>query len=213
MIKTFDNIKALFFDWDNTLVDAWPVLLTATNFTRNHFGLSPVSLDDLKILARSSTRESFPKNFGEKWQLAQDLFYSQVQNNAHLLQIFPQTKNFLKSVNKKNLKTALISNKLNTLLKKEVAEFNLHFDIILGSGDAPFDKPAKNMGSIALEKLNLQPHEVIYIGDSITDWQFAENLGMLTIAIGNEKFTGPILARFNTHVEAFSFLESNLKSL
>src|SRR3989338_7984807 len=98
-MNSFEKIKAIFFDWDNTLVDAWPVLLAATNITRQKFGLEPVDLAQLKILARQSTREGFPKTYGKNWQQAQKIFYIAINENAALLKLFPQTPALLNTLN------------------------------------------------------------------------------------------------------------------
>lgn len=209
-MNSFEKIKAVFFDWDNTLVDAWPVLLAATNITRQKFGLETVSLAQIKILARQSTREGFPKAYGENWQQAQNIFYNAINENATLLKIFPQTPSLLKKLKSAGIKTALISNKLNTLLHSEVQEMNLQFDIVLGAGDAPKDKPHPEMGIVALKKLNLQPNEVVYIGDSVTDWLFAKSLNIPAIAIGDDEYQGSLMARFATPEIAFDFLIQNL---
>ena len=77
----FENkFKAVFFDWDNTIVDTWPILLKATNAVLNHFNLSSISLDEVKIRARLSTRESFPEKFGDRWQEAQEIFYQAIDD-------------------------------------------------------------------------------------------------------------------------------------
>lgn len=209
-MNSFEKIKAVFFDWDNTLVDAWPVLLAATNITRQKFGLETVSLAQIKILARQSTREGFPKTYGENWQQAQNIFYNAINENAKLLKIFPQTPSLLHKLKSAGIKTALISNKLNTLLHSEVQEMNLQFDIVLGAGDAPKDKPHPEMGIVALKKLNLQTNEVIYIGDSVTDWLFAKSLNIPAIAIGDDEYQGSLMERFATPEIAFDFLIQNL---
>lgn len=209
-MNAFEKIKAVFFDWDNTLVDAWPVLLAATNIVRQEFGLEAVEIAQLKILARQSTREGFPQTYGENWQQAQKIFYKAIAENAALLKLFPQTPFLLNTLKSAGIKTALISNKLNTLLHKEVTEMALQFDVVLGAGDAPKDKPHPEMGIIALQKLNLQPHEVIYIGDSVTDWLFAKSLNMPAIAIGGDEYEGSLMARFETSEIAFDFLIQNL---
>jgi phosphoglycolate phosphatase len=209
-MNSFEKIKAVFFDWDNTLVDAWPVLLAATNITRQKFGLETVSLAQIKILARQSTREGFPKTYGENWQQAQNIFYNAINKHAKLLKVFPQTPSLLQKLKSAGIKIALISNKLNTLLHSEVQEMNLQFDIVLGAGDAQKDKPHPEMGIVALKKLNLQPNEVIYIGDSVTDWLFAKSLNMPAIAIGDDEYQGSLMERFATPEIAFDFLIQNL---
>ena len=58
-MKNINNpptFRAVFFDWDNTLVDTWPILFRATNVTLKHFGLSEVSMEEVKIRGRLASR-------------------------------------------------------------------------------------------------------------------------------------------------------------
>jgi phosphoglycolate phosphatase len=180
---TFRNFKAIFFDWDNTLVDTWPVLLDSSNAVLRHFGKSEISLEEVKIRARLSSRESFPEQFGESWEN---------------IKLFDGAASLIESLKKSNKIVVIISNKKKDLLRSEVKRFGISNDLILGSGDATFDKPHPEMGIIALKHFQLQPNEVVYVGDSITDWNFAKNLDMPAIAIGDEAYEGPLLARFSS---------------
>ena len=192
------KFKAVFFDWDNTLVDAWPVLLKSTNEALLHFGLPALTLAEVKINARASTREGFPKQFGEKWQEAQDVFYKAVHTYSNELRLYDGVAEKLELLKSSNYKVAIISNKKNKILHEEIKQFNIPSDLVLGSGDTAYDKPHPEMGLIALNHFGLTSKEVIYVGDSITDWLFASNLNMPAIAIGDDAYEGQLLARFDS---------------
>lgn len=195
----FENkFKAVFFDWDNTIVDTWPILLKATNAVLNHFNLSSISLDEVKIRARLSTRESFPEKFGDRWQEAQEIFYQAIDDGKAELKIYNDVMPKMKQLHNNGYKIAIISNKRNDMLRDEISNFKIPNDLILGSGDTEYDKPNPEMGIIALKYFGLKAKEAVYIGDSITDWEFAKNLNMPAIAIGNEHYDGPLLARFDS---------------
>jgi len=195
---TFRNFKAIFFDWDNTLVDTWPVLLDSSNAVLRHFGKSEISLEEVKIRARLSSRESFPEQFGESWEEALSIFYKAIDANKENIKLFDGAASLIESLKKSNKIVVIISNKKKDLLRSEVKRFGISNDLILGSGDATFDKPHPEMGIIALKHFQLQPNEVVYVGDSITDWNFAKNLDMPAIAIGDKAYEGPILAKFSS---------------
>ena len=57
--------RAFLFDWDNTLVDSWPIIHDALNVTLTAFGKEPWSLDETRSRVRKSMRDSFPKLFGD----------------------------------------------------------------------------------------------------------------------------------------------------
>ncbi len=192
------KFKAVFFDWDNTLVDAWPILLKSTNEVLQHFGLPTLTLAEVKINARSSTREGFPKQFGENWQEAQEIFYNAVHDYKDELRLYDGVAEKLQLLKNADYKVAIISNKKNKILHEEIKQFNISSDLVLGSGDTAYDKPHPEMGLIALNHFGLGAKEVVYVGDSITDWVFASNLNMPAIAIGDDAYDGQLLARFDS---------------
>ena len=52
--------KAVLFDWDNTLVDTWPVIHYALNSTFLAFEKEAWSIDDTMERVRLSLRDAFP---------------------------------------------------------------------------------------------------------------------------------------------------------
>ena len=203
MLRPF---RAVFFDWDNTLVDTWPIIFKASNAALKHFGLPQVTLEEIKIRARLSTREGFPKLFGKNWKEAQAIFYQTIFENKDDIKLYDNVHTLLESLRKSGYTTAIISNKRSELLHEEIERFNISSDLTLGSGDSAYDKPHPEMGLIALKHFNLQAHEAVYVGDSVTDWIFAKNLDMAAIAIGDDAYDGPLLARFDTVSESIEKL-------
>jgi len=200
------TFRAVFFDWDNTLVDTWPILFRATNVVLEHFGLSEINMEELKVRARLSSRESFPKIFGDNWKEALRIFYDAIHENKNDIKLYEGTLPLLQSLKKSGYGIGIISNKKGDLLREEIGQFKIPNDLVLGSGDTSFDKPHPEMGLIALRHLNLQASEVVYVGDSITDWLFAKNLNMAAIAIGNDDYDGQLLARFDVVNESIGKL-------
>ena len=58
-----------------------------------------------------------------------------------------------------------------------------YFDSIVISGDVGVKKPDPRIFSFALQQTQLQPHEVVYVGDSTVDVQGARAAGMCPIRI------------------------------
>lgn len=205
-LKPRQLFKAIFFDWDNTLVDTWPIIFKASNAALKHFGLPQATLEEIKVRARLSTREGFPKLFGENWKEAQAVFYQTIFENKADIRLYEGACASLQGLKKSGYTVAIISNKKRELLHEEIELLKVPCDFILGSGDSLHDKPHPEMGLIALKYFDLQPHEAVYIGDSVTDWVFAKNLNMPAIAIGDEVYDGPLLARFDTVNESIKKL-------
>ena len=44
--------RAILFDWDNTLVDTWPVIHDSMNVTLTHMGWEPWTMDETRARVR-----------------------------------------------------------------------------------------------------------------------------------------------------------------
>ena len=62
--------RAVVFDWDNTLVDTWPVIHDSMNAALAAMGHAPWSFDETRERVRRSMREAFPEMFGARWEEA-----------------------------------------------------------------------------------------------------------------------------------------------
>lgn len=183
--------KAIVFDWDNTLVDSWPIIYTAMKETFEHMGTTPWSLEETKSKVGKSLRDHFPSLFGERWQEAGEI-YSQSYRNKHLeeLQALPLAKELLIYLQSKDLYLVVVSNKQGPILRKEAEHMGLsdYFDKLVGAHDAPRDKPFPDPVILALKDSGINPGEnVWFIGDSITDVETALNTGCTPIFYGDAK--------------------------
>src|SRR5258708_21128684 len=72
--------RALLFDWDNTLVDSWPVIHDALQQTLTAMGHPPWTLEESKARVRLSLRDSFPALFGTRWEEARRVYMDAFQS-------------------------------------------------------------------------------------------------------------------------------------
>jgi len=181
--------KAVIFDWDNTLVDTWPIIAKAINATFREWHMPEWTLDDVKARVRKSMRDSFPDIFGkDKWQAAGE-FYQAQYRAIHLeaLEALPQAAELLAQIKGKGLFSVVVSNKKGPNLRKEVEHLGWmkFFDTIVGSDDAPRDKPHVDPVLLAFEKSHLKPgRDVWFIGDSEIDLECAHATGCIAILYG-----------------------------
>jgi phosphoglycolate phosphatase len=180
--------KAILFDWDNTLVDTWPLIHGGMQFVFENRGLIPWTLNEVKDRCHESAREAFPKLFPDDWQSASDDFYGYVRAR-HLddLVLLPFAKELIESLSLLGIPLGLVSNKTKDLLVKEVEHlgFSKHFGAVVGAGDAVRDKPDSAPIVLALEQLGVKPSaDVLMIGDTPADWKAAKAAGTHAIGIG-----------------------------
>ncbi len=194
-ISTDENIaslplpKAVLFDWDNTLVDTWPVIHQALFDTMTHWNMTPWTLEEVKLKVGKSLRDAFPDMFGSEWEAAGD-FYMDAYRSRHLLQLQPlaDVVPLLEHVRRVVPFVGLVSNKKGDNLRKEISHLGWegYFDVAVGAGDAEHDKPHTAPAKMALERAGLaMGKDIWFIGDTTTDLECATAGGMMSILYGN----------------------------
>ncbi|MFQ3622942.1 MAG: HAD family hydrolase [Acetobacteraceae bacterium] len=208
--------RALLFDWDNTLVDAWPGITDALNEALTAFGHRPWSLAEVRARVRRSLRDSFPPLFGEAWERARDVFYEALER-SHLQHVtpLPGAAATLALAAELGLPLAVVSNKTGRYLRREAEAlgWSSRFAALIGAGDAVADKPDPAPLRLALQAIGAEPGpEVWYVGDTALDMQSARNAGLLAVLIGDAAHDGGLAAtghalRFEGHAALQAHLE------
>jgi phosphoglycolate phosphatase len=181
--------KAVIFDWDNTLVDTWPLIHYAINTTMEKMGRELWSLEKVKNDIHKSMRESFPPLFGDRWQEAGEIYKSSYRSQ-HLekLEFLPGAIELINFLHQKGILLFVISNKMGDTLRLEVSSLNLDgkFLSLVGSGDAKMDKPHKAPVDLALQGSGLDAKKdlIWFVGDTITDVECAINSSCQPILYG-----------------------------
>ncbi|MCV3769789.1 MAG: HAD family hydrolase, partial [Wolbachia pipientis] len=178
---------AVVFDWDNTLVNTQDNISNAIKYTLTSMGYSDKATNDRNS---HESRKSYMVNlFGDQWEKANQI-YQQYLDNALLQNITLNqgVGEMLQKLKSHNVYLAIVSNKKNINLRKEVAYFKLdsYFERIVGSCDTAEDKPSAIPLLFALEKsiLPISRENVFFIGDSIVDILCAQNANCLPIIYG-----------------------------
>ena len=179
--------RAVLFDWDNTLVDTWPVIHEAMNATLAAMGHAQWTLAETHARVRRSMREAFPEMFGERWQEARDVFYGRF-DEIHLerLAALCDAEALLAELFGRGIFLGVVSNKMGKNLRLEVGHlgWERYFSGLVGATDAARDKPAVEPVDLAL---SAGPHrrgpDVWFVGDTAIDIECARNSGCTGILI------------------------------
>lgn len=190
-LQNLPKPRAIIYDWDNTLVDSWPLIQQSIDKTLIQMGHEPWGLEKVKSLVHKSMRESFPMLFGENWREAGKLYkqnYLEINLDINFL---PQARQMIELIAKNDILQIVISNKIGQTLRQECKSLqveNIFFSII-GSGDANCDKPNKDPVDLALMGSGLDPKkdEIWFIGDTIADVECALNSDCRPIIFSSEK--------------------------
>lgn len=182
--------KAVIFDWDNTLVDTWPLIHEAIDKTMVAMGREPWGLQKVRDTVHKSMRESFPIIFGDNWEKAGEI-YKNSYRAIHLdkIELLPNAMNLINKLEEQGILQILVSNKIGITLRKEAAKLGIDrkFFSIIGASDAAFDKPSREPVDLALLGSDLDPKKDViwFVGDTIADVECAYNSGCIPIVYGH----------------------------
>lgn len=179
--------RAVLLDWDNTLVDTWPVIHDAMNATFAAMDRPLWTYDETRRNVRRSMRETFPEMFGEKWQAARDVFYRRFRS-IHLdkLKICPGAEELLGALSGRGLYLGVVSNKRGEHLRREAAHlgWERYFGRLVGATDAARDKPAPEVVELALSGSDIGAGgDVWFVGDTGIDLECAYKSGCVPVLL------------------------------
>ena len=191
--------RAILFDWDNTLVDSWATIHEALNFLMRAMDRPEWTMGETRERVRLSLREAFPPLFGERWEEAREIYLGRFRE-IHLdrLSPLPGRETMLRALAEREIFLGVVSNKTGELLRREVAQLGWSgfFGSIVGAGDAPADKPAREPVHLALSPSGVAPgEEVWFVGDTAIDMECALNSGCIAVLLGDAA-TAPEFASF-----------------
>jgi len=184
---------AIIYDWDNTLVDSWPVIHDTLNTTLTTFGHAPWSLPQTRQRVRKSMRDSFPGLFGDRWQEAADVFYERYEAiHADMIRPLDGAEEMIRTVSALGIYQGVVSNKRGDFLRLESDQlgWSRFFGNIVGANDAPRDKPALEPVEMALSGSGERPGQAVwFVGDADIDMECAHISGCTPILLRKEEPT------------------------
>ena len=92
--------KAIIYDWDNTLVNTWPLIQKSIDKTMIAMGKEPWGLEKVKNSVHKSMRESFPEIFGSNWQEAGKIYKDSYQDIHLGISFLPKARELIEEVAK-----------------------------------------------------------------------------------------------------------------
>lgn len=190
-LKSLKKPDAVIFDWDNTLVDSWPLIHQALNEAMRAFGKEEWSFEYVKDNVHKAMRYSFPEIFGDGWQEA-GAVYKKAYRSRHLecLELLDGARDLIAALEAIGAVQFVVSNKIGLTLRKEVDKLGLaeSFFSVVGSLDADADKPDVAPVELALRgsDIDLKRDHVWFVGDTIADVDCAYNCGAQPIIFGHD---------------------------
>ena len=195
--------KAIAFDWDGTLVNTLPLIFKANNHLRDVLGYPAWSHDEFLKAIPHSTRDIFPKLYGDRAQEATDLLYEYLgKHHLQELELLDGAQDLIDALMETEIPLVVVSNKRHDNLLKEIDHlgWGKFFSSIVGAGRAERDKPDPAPLHMAMGEL---PHSVVldsnvwFIGDMESDMKIAQAAGCSSVLLLNGEDKTDLVEKFN----------------
>lgn len=190
------GVRALCFDLDGTLLDTIPDLAAAANGMMRDLGLAP--LDQTLIstfvgkgadrlierMLSAGGRPVLPDSaaFGEARERFHDNYR---QCNGQAAALYPGVTSGLARIRALGLPMACVTNKPQEHIRPLLERFGMldDFAFSIGGDTLPVRKPHPGQLLEACRRWQLQPHQVLMVGDSLNDAEAARAAGMPVVML------------------------------
>ena len=156
---------------------------------------------NLKILRRLNVHKNLRRlamAISEKWWDFADL------------KLYPDVKETLDCLKERGFKTGLVTNGFKSDIDEILPRVGLsgYFDIAVGVDAVGKPKPRKEIFLFALDKLNVDPNEAIFVGDTLEiDYEGAEKAGLAALLIDREDKVKDPVRKIGRLTEMKNYLE------
>ena len=189
----YNNLKALLFDFDGTLLDSFSIHYDVYKLMFEHF--------DIQI-----NRERFLRSYSpdwyqtyeamglpdEDWESANEIWVEEAEKRDSNL--FPGIKETLSLLSGSHVIGLVTSGTKSRVMKDlERTGINHLFKTIVTGDDIKIPKPSPEGLELAIQNLGLRPNDVAYIGDADADYKMARAAGIHFIGVISDfSFLNPI---------------------
>lgn len=186
----FENIAAVLFDLDGTLIDSAPDLGAAADKMRTDRGLLPFPLENYRCMAGAGARGMLQVAFNmtpqhQDFESMKEEFFNNYESSLTArTYAFDGVSEMIDQINLAGLKWGVVTNKSERFtlpLTQAMPLFNTAQTIVCGDTTA-HAKPHPAPVIEAARQLRLASHQCIYVGDDERDIVAGRAAGMATVA-------------------------------
>lgn len=179
-----ENYEAVLFDMDGVLIESFEAWHSSVNDTLKHFNKDPISKEKYREDFWGPEIREVMDGIGVG-KRGFDYWKSNLSKYVKNIKIYPETKRILGSINKKiGLVTSAPENQLReTLNHFELEEF---FDAIVHGDEVDEPKPAPEPILRACNKLDVNPENSLFMGDTRSDYKAGKSAGCTVVGVGVE---------------------------
>ena len=202
------SISAVIFDCDGVMFDSRQANINFYNHIFTHFGLPPMTTEDIEFVHMNTAKESLNHIFRDSPHLAKAQEYRLKLDYTPFIEAMVMEPGLKEVLNflKPNYGLAVATNRSNTIGRVlESNGLSHYFDIVVSSLDVTNPKPHPEPIFKILDFFGIEPQECFYVGDSEVDFQVCQAAAVPLIAYKNKALRTPI------HVESLAEVKDVLK--
>ena len=191
MIKS-DDIKTVILDCDGVMFDTQSANKAYYNRILAHFGKPPITPEQFSFVQQYTVYESIAHLFPDIKTREAALNHRKIMTYAEFIkdmEIEPHLVTLLKKL-RPAYKTGIATNRSNTM-DQVLQEHGIeeYFDIVVTAKSVANPKPAPDPLIMILNHFSLEPHQMLYVGDSKLDELAASAAGVVFAAYKNPELT------------------------
>ncbi len=188
-------IRLVILDFDGTLADTQPLILSSIKRTISELHLPLRTDDQCKAIIGLPLAECFVRLLGVDDAMAERCaeVYRRVfdeDNHPGTVPLFPHVIETLKRLHAKGLQLAICSSRGRPTLEAFVRDFQLEamVSMVVSANDVQHHKPHPEPVQLILEQLNISPREAVMVGDASYDILMGRAAGCRTVGVtyGNQ---------------------------
>jgi phosphoglycolate phosphatase len=178
-------VKTIFFDFDGTIADTLEEFVNIVNRLAIEFGYRVTSPEEVHQLRQLNSKEILRASAVPLWQIPFLIrrLKKELNREIQFLTPIPEMKTALQQLKSRGIKLGILTSNS----QENVAKFlhqngmeDLFERVYAGSSILGKDKVLRKI----LRQENLQPQELIYVGDETRDIDAARKSGVWAIAVG-----------------------------
>ena len=183
-------VEAIVFDLDGTLLNTLDDLQDSTNYALKQCGFDPRGYEEVRSFVGNGVRLLIERAVPQGTDKAQvekcfEIFTKHYDKNMeNKTRPYDGVEQMLEEVKKRGYKTAVVSNKYDSAVKKLVGErFGKYIGLAVGESETVKKKPSPDGVWAALERLGGKRESAVYVGDSEVDAMTAKNAGLRFVGV------------------------------
>lgn len=186
--------KAILFDLDGTLVDSAPDIAAAVNELLAGRKLPPLTVDQVKLMIGNGVKKLVERAFAASGMPLLGAALDEANRDMapiyrrHLIQLSRLMPGVMEAVTHFHLAGVALgvaTNKTQLAARETLLHFGLteRLGVIVGGDAVSHLKPAPDALLLALDRLHVEAHDALMVGDSVSDVGAARAAGMPVILV------------------------------